>query len=263
MPVCVWDSPAVSLRTSTVSRMLAELGAVVIDADLLAREVVGRGPTDSRRSWPPSARRCRLRPVTWTVRRWAPGCSPTRRGDEIWRPSSTPGSVPAPPRSRPRRPRILIVHDIPLLAETGQGRPSTPWWSWTCRASSRWSAWCASGAGRRQRRTPGSPPRHPARSAARSRRTSSRTRGRSRICDVGWPRCSPGSGAFPPPTTGLHWSAIAQCWVTEAVRGVSGPNAGRTLRRSRARLQCRGGGVDGRPCRGVGAGSAGRPEWDG
>ena len=133
---------------STVSRMLAELGAVVIDADLLAREVVGRG-TDGLEEIVAAFGSQVLTPAGDLDR---PALGARVFADEArrrtWRRSSTPGSVPAPPRSRPRRPRrSLVVHDIPLLAETGQGAPSTPWWSWTCRASSRWSGWCASGAG--------------------------------------------------------------------------------------------------------------------
>ena len=44
MAPCVWDSPAgIASGKSTVSAMLAELGAVIIDGDQLAREVVERG----------------------------------------------------------------------------------------------------------------------------------------------------------------------------------------------------------------------------
>ena len=43
---------------STVSTVLAELGAVVIDADQLAREVVAPGTEGSGRWSMPSGRRC-------------------------------------------------------------------------------------------------------------------------------------------------------------------------------------------------------------
>jgi len=106
---------------STVSAMLAELGAVVIDADLLAREVVARG-TDG---------------LTEIVAEFGPDVL-TEDGD-LDRPAMGAIVFADPerrkaleaiihPRVRRRGREIeaeaaadaLVVHDIPLLAETGQ-----------------------------------------------------------------------------------------------------------------------------------------------
>jgi len=107
---------------STVSRMLAELGAVVIDADLLAREVVGRG-TDGLEEVVAAFGSQVLTP-TGDLDRPALGArvfaDETRRRDL---------EAIIHPRVRARAAEIeasapegsLIVHDIPLLAETGQG----------------------------------------------------------------------------------------------------------------------------------------------
>jgi dephospho-CoA kinase len=107
---------------STVSRMLADLGAVVIDADLLAREVVGRG-TDGLDEVVAAFGPEVLTPAGDLDR---PGLGAlvfadgTRRKvlEEIIH-----------PRVRARAAEIeaaapegsVVVHDIPLLAETGQG----------------------------------------------------------------------------------------------------------------------------------------------
>jgi dephospho-CoA kinase len=107
---------------STVSRMLAELGAVVIDADLLAREVVGRG-TDGLEEVV-SAFGSQVLTPAGDLDRPALGArvfaDETRRRDL---------EAIIHPRVRARAAEIeasapegsLIVHDIPLLAETGQG----------------------------------------------------------------------------------------------------------------------------------------------
>jgi len=106
---------------STVSAVLAELGAVVIDADLLAREVVAPG-TDGLRE---------------IVDAFGPGVLTEDRG--LDRPAlgtlvfADPGrrrileSI-IHPRVRARAAELeaaapadaVVVHDIPLLAETGQ-----------------------------------------------------------------------------------------------------------------------------------------------
>jgi dephospho-CoA kinase len=107
---------------STVSRMRAELGAVVIDADLLAREVVGRG-TDGLEEVV-SAFGSQVLTPAGDLDRPALGArvfaDETRRRDL---------EAIIHPRVRARAAEIeasapegsLIVHDIPLLAETGQG----------------------------------------------------------------------------------------------------------------------------------------------
>ena len=107
---------------STVSRMLAELGAVVIDADLLAREVVGRGTAGLEEVV--AAFGSQVLTPTGDLDRPALGArvfaDETRRRDL---------EAIIHPRVRARAAEIeasapegsLIVHDIPLLAETGQG----------------------------------------------------------------------------------------------------------------------------------------------
>ena len=106
---------------STVSEILRELGAVVIDADQLAREVVGRGTPG----------------LAEVVEAFGPGVL-TEDGD-LDRPAVGAIVFADPdrrrvlegiihPRVRARGAEIeaeapegaLVVHDIPLLAETGQ-----------------------------------------------------------------------------------------------------------------------------------------------
>jgi dephospho-CoA kinase len=107
---------------STVSAILAELGAVVIDADLVAREVVARGTPG----------------LDAVVAEFGPGVL-TADGD-LDRPAMG-ALVFADPSARKRleaiihplvhqrsaeleaaaRPGSVVVHDIPLLAEVGRG----------------------------------------------------------------------------------------------------------------------------------------------
>ena len=106
---------------STVSAMLAELGAVVIDADLLAREVVAAGTPG----------------LTEIVEAFGP--SVLTADGELDRPAMGALVFADPerrvvlegiihPRVRARGAELeaaapegaLVVHDIPLLAETGQ-----------------------------------------------------------------------------------------------------------------------------------------------
>lgn len=106
---------------STVSKMLAELGAVVIDADLLAREVVAAGSEG-------------LAEIVEAF-----GEDVLTAGGELDRPAMGARVFGDPearkqleaiihPRVRARGaereaaagPGTVVVHDIPLLAETGQ-----------------------------------------------------------------------------------------------------------------------------------------------
>ena len=105
---------------SSVARMLAELGAVVIDADLLAREVVAQG----------------TRGLGDVVRAFGPGVL-TPEGDLdrpalgaiVFRDEEKRRQLEAiiHPLVRARSaqieaaadPEALVVHDIPLLAESG------------------------------------------------------------------------------------------------------------------------------------------------
>jgi dephospho-CoA kinase len=107
---------------STVSAILAELGAVVIDADLIAREVVARGTPGL------DAVVAEFGPGVLTVEgdldRLAMGAlvfsdpSARKRLEAIVHPlvhqRSAELEAAAPPGS-------VIVHDIPLLAEVGRG----------------------------------------------------------------------------------------------------------------------------------------------
>jgi dephospho-CoA kinase len=107
---------------STVSAILAELGAVVIDADLIAREVVARGTPG----------------LDAVVAEFGPGL--LTPGGDLDRPAMG-ALVFADPSARKRLEAIIhplvhqrsaeleaaappgsvIVHDIPLLAEVGRG----------------------------------------------------------------------------------------------------------------------------------------------
>jgi dephospho-CoA kinase len=107
---------------STVSRMLADLGAVVIDADLLAREVVGRG-TDGLDEVVAVFGSQVLTPAGDLDR--------AALGARVFADEAKRRDLEAiiHPRVRARAAEIeasapegsLVVHDIPLLAETGQG----------------------------------------------------------------------------------------------------------------------------------------------
>src|SRR5688500_12408817 len=107
---------------STVSRMLADLGAVVIDADLLAREAVGRG-TDGLDEVVAAFGPQVLTPAGDLDR---PALGALVFADETKR-RVLEGIIH--PRVRARAAEIeasapegsVVVHDIPLLAETGQG----------------------------------------------------------------------------------------------------------------------------------------------
>jgi dephospho-CoA kinase len=106
---------------STVAGMLAELGAVVVDADLLAREVVAPGTPGLAAvvaSFGPDVLagdggldRATLGAIVFA--------DPARRADleavihPLVRARAAELEGAAPPRA-------IVVHDIPLLAETGQ-----------------------------------------------------------------------------------------------------------------------------------------------
>ena len=110
---------------STVSARLAELGAVVVDADRMAREVVEPGTPASPR-WPSaSARRARGETGRWTGPRSVRWCSATRRPGPTSSRSPTPRSGPGPRELVARRPGAVVVHDVPLLVEKhlGAGLP--------------------------------------------------------------------------------------------------------------------------------------------
>lgn len=122
MSVRVGLTGGIASGKSTVSATLAELGAVVIDADLIAREVVARGTPG----------------LDAVVAEFGPGVL-TPEGD-LDRPAMG-ALVFADPSARKRLEAIIhplvhqrsaeleaaappgsvIVHDIPLLAEVGRG----------------------------------------------------------------------------------------------------------------------------------------------
>lgn len=107
---------------STVSAILAELGAVVVDADLLAREVVGPGTEGLRQvveAFGPEV-------LTESGELDRPALGAIVFADEAAR--RTLEAI-VHPLVRERSAELesaagagaVVVHDIPLLAETGQG----------------------------------------------------------------------------------------------------------------------------------------------
>lgn len=122
MSIRVGLTGGIASGKSTVSAILAELGAVVIDADLLAREVVTRGTPGL------DAVVAEFGPGVLTVEgdldRPAMGAlvfsdpSARKRLEAIVHPlvhqRSAELEAAAPPGS-------VVVHDIPLLAEVGRG----------------------------------------------------------------------------------------------------------------------------------------------
>lgn len=121
MTVRVGLTGGIASGKSTVSAILAELGAVVVDADLIAREVVGRGTPG----------------LAAVVEEFGPGLL-TPEGD-LDRPAMG-ALVFGDPSARKRleaivhplvhrrsaeleaeaAPDAVVVHDIPLLAEVGR-----------------------------------------------------------------------------------------------------------------------------------------------
>jgi dephospho-CoA kinase len=106
---------------STVSAILAELGAVVIDADLLAREVVAPG-TDGLAAIVEAFGEDVLAPDGSLDR---PALGAIVFGDDEKR-RTLEGIIHPRVRARGREleeaapPGSVVVHDIPLLVETGQ-----------------------------------------------------------------------------------------------------------------------------------------------
>ena len=106
MTVRVGLTGGIASGKSTVSAILAELGAVVIDADLIAREVVARGTPGLAAvvaEFGPGLLTPDGRPRP--ARAWAPWSSPTRRRAAGSRRSSIRSCTSAARSSRPRRPR--------------------------------------------------------------------------------------------------------------------------------------------------------------
>ena len=118
---------------SAAARRFAELGAVLVDSDVLAREVVARGTEGlgevvaafgagvlarGRRARPAGVEGGRAR-------------RPARRArlNAIVHPR-----VRGPRRGADRRARpvdAIVVQDVPLLVETGMGVRRSRWW-WSC-----------------------------------------------------------------------------------------------------------------------------------
>ena len=162
---------------SAVSSRLAALGAVVVDADKAAREVVEPGTPGLARiaeTFGPgvlqadgSLDRAKLAEIVFA--------DEEARGRlnaivhplvHEWMRAAEAAAV------RSGGDDVVVVHDVPLLAEGGQSGPASSTWSssWTSHRRSRWSA------------SPGA-------ACPRSRR------GR------GWPRRPPGNGGSPWPTS--------------------------------------------------------------
>ena len=122
MTVRVGLTGGVASGKSTVSAILAELGAVVVDADRLAREVVARGTpglAEVLAAFGPS-----VLTEDGELDRAAMGAIVF--ADESRR-RTLEGIIHPLVRARAAEleaaapPGALVVHDIPLLAETGQG----------------------------------------------------------------------------------------------------------------------------------------------
>ena len=122
MTVRVGLTGGVASGKSTVSAILAELGAVVVDADQLAREVVARGTpglAEVLAAFGPS-----VLTEDGELDRAAMGAIVF--ADESRR-RTLEGIIHPLVRARAAEleaaapPGALVVHDIPLLAETGQG----------------------------------------------------------------------------------------------------------------------------------------------
>ena len=122
MTVRVGLTGGVASGKSTVSAILAELGAVVVDADRLAREVVARGTPGLAEVL--AAFGSSVLTEDGELDRAAMGAivfadEPRRRTLEgiihpLVRARAAELEAAAPPGA-------VVVHDIPLLAETGQG----------------------------------------------------------------------------------------------------------------------------------------------
>ena len=171
---------------STVSAILAELGAVVIDADALAREVVARGTPG----------------LAAVVAEFGPGLL-TPEGD-LDRPAMGalvfgdagarkrleaiihPLVIERMARARGGRRRgRVVVHDIPLLAEGGRADTFDAVVVVDAPADLQVERMVGPRAGPARTRSRGSPRRPPVSSGSRSRRTSSTTPARSTSCGPG------------------------------------------------------------------------------
>ncbi len=121
---------------STVAGWLGDLGATVVDADELARDVTVAGRTGGRRDpRPVRIRRRRRRPVGSTGRPWRRSSSPTRRRCAISRRSSIPpsGAGSRPPSRRPSgRGAPAVVVEAIRLAESGLAALCDEVWSVEC-----------------------------------------------------------------------------------------------------------------------------------
>ena len=125
---CQWSglTGGIASGKSTVARHFERLGVPVVDADLLAREVVAQGTAglaDIVRSR--SARTCLLPDGTSIARRWARSCSRTRQRG----PSSTPSRIRESRRFGAERVRMLaekgapyVLYEAALIVENGLHR---------------------------------------------------------------------------------------------------------------------------------------------
>ncbi len=110
---------------STVSAILADLGAVVIDADVLAREVVAPGTDGLAAVVEAFGPTCSPPTASLDRPRWARWCSPTPSAARPWRRSHPRVGDRAAEIEATAPEGAVVVHDIPLLAETGRPTAST------------------------------------------------------------------------------------------------------------------------------------------
>ena len=175
---------------STAARRFAELGAVLVDSDVLAREVVAPG-TEGLAEIVTAFGAGVLGPDGGLDR---PALAAVVFGDPQARARL---NAIVHPRVRDRTEELIarapgdavVVQDVPLLVETGSPRRSR--WSWWCTPTRRTGCGGSWSRGAWRRRTPGrgSPRRPPTRRAAPRRTSCSTTGGRPQTCGRPSTRC--------------------------------------------------------------------------
>lgn len=127
---------------TTVANLLAEHGALLIDSDQLAREVVEPGT--------PGLAQVVTR-FGEQVLTQAGSLDRQALGDIVFADAAARADLNAivHPLVRRRRAELIaqaaadqiVVSVIPLLVEPGWSTSSTPWWWWTSPARRKWRAW--------------------------------------------------------------------------------------------------------------------------
>ena len=115
-----------------VADELAARGAIIIDADVLAREVVEPGTPalcrDHRPVWCPGTQRRATRPEAQLAQMSSLTRSHVVISSEL---CTLPSELRPPSSNGAAGDAAVVVHVIPLLVETGQTRTSILWSPWT------------------------------------------------------------------------------------------------------------------------------------